>query len=128
MMTAEEAKAKRDALLEKAAQQSARKHTHTVSFGGDDYEIRQMTVGTRNRLLKKAEDTATKFNLLAIIESVYVPGTDSRLFDANNASHMAILINQGSGGLTDALASGINKLVEEAQEEGKKYEGVQSDS
>lgn len=122
-MNAEEAKAARSALRERIAAASERT-TKTITYAGMEFEIRQVTVKERQRILDRAAKDKVPAGVLLAMASAYVPGTDMRVFDD---SDLTMLLSQPSGGVTDALSSAVNDLTQEAMDKGKPSAGALND-
>lgn len=117
-MNAEEVKAARAKLLAAAAG-GTEQVSRLLTYDGADYEVRQMNIKDRKRLMDRAEKEKLDFNVLAAIHCTFVPNTQVRVFDEADASHVLMLENTGSGGLADSLSETIGQLAKDAREKGK---------
>ena len=115
-MNGEEAKALRSHLLDFAAKSSTLT-SKLLTYDGQQFEVRQLSLRDRKAIQKEAEDKKKDLNVLVAMHSTYVPGTDLRLFEGLDGE--MVLLNQGSGGLTDCLAETMNDLILEAKAKGK---------
>lgn len=100
-----------------------------VEFNGQQFEVREISPGARERVRQKAENQvltkkngdqeflldAAKYTAYLIIESTYVPGTQDQVFEAGDAK---AILNSPSGGFYKALGDAASDLMSDANEEG----------
>lgn len=119
----------REALRQATLGQSAQFKSKTVEFGGQTFEVREMSPGAKERVRKKSENQvitkkngdqefildAAKYQAYNIIESVFVPGTNEKVFEDGDVK---AILNSPSSGFYKVLGDAVSELAEDAVEEG----------
>jgi hypothetical protein len=96
---------KRDAL--RAATVGAKKQFRTKIevINGEEFEVRQLSVKDRMDVYNKATKNGVldplQFQIWAVISTVYVPGTNEKLYDETDYEG---LVTQPTGGFLDQLS------------------------
>lgn len=93
-----------------------------VEHEGLKYEIRQPTILARSKLTKECTDVngvmdMFKFLVWLVIELTYVPGTDIKVFSAEDYD---TLVETGTGGFVDAFSEVAASLVNVEMSDKKK--------
>jgi hypothetical protein len=93
--------------------------SETVDWGGEKYEVRRLTLAQQRAVDTQSTDKKGKRDniragVLSIVGSVYVPGTDERVFEAGDVAALEALED---GGFLRALMDGITRLAERARPE-----------
>lgn len=97
----------------------------TVEVNGQTVEIRQLSLARRDVVYERARDAKGKFQAAglaaaAIIEMVYDPETDERVYET---ADFDALVGQEAGGWADTLGQKCIQMMngtKEAQEEAEK--------
>lgn len=101
-----------------------------VKVGDHEFEVRQPSVATRSKMIKKCnvkvggsmDDAVEKLDYSAlqvwsVIYCTFVPGTDERVFEDGDFNHLQ---NQPAGGFVDELGQAAMKLMNVDPEEDAK--------
>jgi hypothetical protein len=107
----------RDKLRAKSVGAAKRFRKEVVTVDGDDFEVRQLSVRDRmdvyNRATKNGVLDPLQFQIWAVISTVYVPGTDERVFEDTDYES---LVKQPTGSFVDKLSeAAVNMLGAEAK-------------
>lgn len=107
----------RDKLRSKTvgAAKNFRKQIETVD--GEDFEVRQLSVRDRMDVYNKATKNSVldplQFQIWAVISTVFVPGTDERVFEDTDYES---LVKQPTGSFVDKLSEvAVSMLGSEAK-------------
>lgn len=130
----------RDSLRSKTVGSQKLRFRQTVEFDGDDYLIMSPTVRGRADVIANAntgdedmELDSALFQCLALIECVYDPDSERRVFEPGD---LASLLDQPVGGFVDilgtpalkALRSSVNDGVEQAEKNSSTTENSKPDA
>lgn len=125
----DEVKAKRDALRAATLGTAPVRSSRAVEWGGEHYEVRSPTIAQTRRLAnlsKQAGSDDFKALVHGVIQTVYIPGTDERVF---NEKDEEALLARGMRDFIGAFARALKELGEEEMEAVEKNsESAPSDS
>lgn len=93
-----------------------------VTVNGEKFEVRQITVGDRKKLVERATSIVdgnprinfVEWNLWQVILATFVPGTEERVFEDADYDE---LISHPAGGFIDELSTALDRLNSVNQEE-----------
>jgi len=88
--------------------ENRRPKTKVIELFGQEVEVRQPTLAQINKLGKASADERTPALVRIMIEYIYVPGTDTKVFDAADAESLATM---PSGKWLSDLNSAIEELT-----------------
>ncbi len=111
----------RDKLRKKALVDRKPRAAEIVNYDGEEFEVRQPSVGMRSNIIlgagakvAKSEEELMegldtgKIQILSVIHCTYVPGTDEKVFELGD---YAMLEDDAPGGLVDTLSAVAMKLI-----------------
>lgn len=97
-----------------------------VKFNDHEFEIRELSAGAKEKVRKKAgvkiskdgdiELDQSKYTAYALVESVYVPGTDTKVFDVTDVD---AIVNAPESGFYGVLGKVTMKLINGEDEDKK---------